>query len=284
MHNTTNGLLKQLQSGEKVINIKFNRVQDESHIPTTAVNVKAEHSAYNIWAYLIDVDNRPGCKSIQVDCVVPLIYADKDCSHMFQDLKDLETMQWVNNATSGFQTEDVVDMSYMFAGCKKLTSLSGPNFNTTNVRTMAHMFDGCSAFSNGDNLGISNFNTHNLQDMEAMFRKCSLLQNLDLSSFSTKRVINMSYLLSGCEKLTRINTSTDRFVISSNTNIDSMCHRVNYSNPPLNARNPSQNPCYITCSDGVWNTLKGQASGSNPDPTTGLNLTVIYRGPAPDSK
>ncbi len=268
MHDPNTGLLSQLQTGEKVINIKFNRVEDESHIPSSAVNVKADHSAYNIWAYLIDVDNRPGCKSIQVDCVVPLIYADKDCSHMFQGLKDLETMQWVNNATSGFQTEDVVDMSYMFAGCEKLTSLSGPNFNTTNVRTMAHMFDGCSAFQSGGNLGISNFNTHNLQDMEAMFKNCSLLQDLDLSSFSTNRVSNMTDLFSGCNKLF-LNLYLDNFVISDGTIITNMCEN-------LNSAQWGTLPIY--CSEGVETKLSSSATGLN------TNLVTFYRPPHPTSK
>lgn len=268
MHNTTNGLLRQLQSGEKVINIKFNCVQDESHIPTTAVNVKAEHSAYNIWAYLIDVDNREGCKSIQVDCVVPLIYADKDCSHMFEDLVDLETMQWTNNATSGFQTEDVVDMSYMFAGCEKLTNLSGPNFNTTNVRTMAHMFEGCASFSNGGNLGISNFNTHNLQDMEAMFKGCSSLQDLDLSSFSTNRVANMKELFSGCRKLFT-HLYLDNFVISDGTIITDMCN-------DLCGAQWGILPIY--CDSGVEQKMSSSVTGLN------TNYVTFHRPPHPTAK
>lgn len=222
MHNTATGLLRQLQQGEKVINIKFNRVEDESHIPSSAVNVKADHSAYNIWAYLIDADGRPGCKSIQVDCVVPLIYADKDCSHMFEGLADLETMQWTNNATSGFQTEDVVDMSYMFAGCEKLNNLSGANFNTTNVRTMAYMFYNCKGFMSGSNMGITNFNTHNLQDMEAMFMGCSMLQDPRLTSFNTRRVTNMQNLFNGCTNIASDIISgifMENFVISPGTNL-----------------------------------------------------------------
>ena len=225
MHDPDTGLLSQLQQGEKVINIKFNRVQNENNIPASAVNVKANHSAYNIWAYLIaDDPQNPnnGNKSIQVDCVVPLIYADKDCSHMFEGLKDLETIQWTNNATSGFQTEDVVDMSYMFAGCEKLTSLAGSNFNTTNVRTMAYMFYNCKGFMSGSNMGTTNFNTHNLQDMEAMFMGCSMLQDPRLTSFNTRRVTNMQNLFNGCTKISSDIVSgifMENFVISPGTNL-----------------------------------------------------------------
>lgn len=220
MHNTRTGLLRQLRQGETVINIKFNRIyNNENNIPSTAVNVKAAHSSFNIWAYLIDANdpNYPGGKSIQIDCLAPLIYADKDCSHMFEGFKDLLTIQWTNNPTSGFQTEDVTDMSFMFKGCKKLNSLSGSNFNTTNVRTMAHMFDGCAGFISGWSLGISNFNTHNLQDMEAMFMGCSRLQDPPLTSFSTRRVTNMQNLFNGCTSIQNI--YIENFVISNGTNL-----------------------------------------------------------------
>ena len=267
-------------SGE-IHDIIFNRATGgiPTSIPDDWVEVQDVTSPYKIYAYISGTD-------VIINSAAPIIYANSDCSHMYEGLTTLTSVHWNNDPTEGeggLQTEDVTDMSYMFAGCTNLTTFAGLNYcNTTNVTTMAHMFEGCKMNGNDLSLALANFNTHNLENMSYMFRRCGNLATIDLSSFTTERVTDMSYLFSGCEKLTRINTSTDGFVISSNTNIDSMCHRVNYSNPPLNEWNPSQNPCYITCSDGVWNTLKGQASGSNPDPTTGLNLTVIYRGPAPD--
>ena len=271
-------------SGE-IQDITFNRVTGgiPTTIPSDWVEVQDVTSPYKIYAYVSG-------NTVQINSYAPIIYANSNCRQMYQNLTSLRSVHWNNNPADGeggLQTEDVTDMSYMFKGCTNLTTFSGLEYcNTTNVTTMAHMFEGCHIEGSDLSLRLAHFNTHNLENMSYMFRRCGALATIDLSSFTTERVSDMSYLFSGCEKLTRINTSTstDGFVISSNTNIDSMCHRVNYSNPPLNARNPSQNPCYITCSDGVWNTLKGQASGSNPDPTTGLNLTVIYRGPAPDSK
>ena len=267
-------------SGE-IQDIVFNRVTGgiPATIPNDWVEVQDVTSPYKIYAYVSG-------NTVQINSYAPIIYANSDCSHMYEGLTTLTSVHWNNDPTEGeggLQTEDVTDMSYMFAGCTNLATFAGlEHCNTTNVTNMAHMFEGCHIEGSDLSLALANFNTHNLENMSYMFRRCGVLATIDLSSFTTERVTDMSYLFSGCEKLTRINTSTDGFVISSNTNIDSMCHRVNYSNPPLNEWNPSQNPCYITCSDGVWNTLKGQASGSNPDPTTGLNLTVIYRGPAPD--
>lgn len=269
-------------SGE-IHNISFNRATGgiPETIPSNWVEVQDVTSPYKIYAYIDGTD-------VIINSYAPIIYANSDCSHMYENLTTLRSVHWNNDpadSEGGLQTEDVTDMSYMFKGCTNLTTFSGLEYcNTTNVKTMAHMFEGCHIEGSDLSLRLAHFNTHNLENMSYMFRRCGALATIDLSSFTTERVTDMSYLFSGCENLTRINTSTDGFVISSNTNIDSMCHRVNYDNLPLNQWNGSNNPCYITCSDDVWNALKGQAEGSNPDPTTGFNLTVIYRGPAPDSK
>lgn len=269
-------------SGE-IQDIVFNRVTGgiPAIIPDDWVEVQDVTSPYKIYAYVSGT-------TVQINSYAPIIYANSDCSHMYEGLTTLRSVHWDNNPAEGeggLQTEDVTDMSYMFAGCTNLATFSGlEHCNTTNVTNMAHMFEGCHIEGSDLSLALANFNTHNLENMSYMFRRCGVLATIDLSSFTTERVTDMSYLFSGCEKLTRINTSTSRFVISSNTNIDSVCHRVDYYNLPINEYNPSRDPCYITCSDDVWNALKGQAEGSNPDPTTGFNLTVIRRGPAPDSK
>ena len=265
----------------EIKDITFNRATGgiPATIPADWVEVQDVTSPYKIYAYVSGT-------TVQINSYAPIIYANSDCSHMYEGLTTLTNVHWNNDPTGGeggLQTEDVTDMSYMFAGCTNLGTFAGLEYcNTTNVTNMAHMFEGCHIEGSDLSLALANFNTHNLENMSYMFRRCGVLATIDLSSFTTERVIDMSYLFSGCEKLTRINTSTDGFVISSNTNIDSMCHRVDYYNLPINEFNDSRDPCYVTCSDGVWNTLKGQANGSNPDPTTGFNLMVIYRGPAPD--
>ena len=223
-------LLELARLNGKINSIQFNTVESNDRptsssngtIASSIKNVKAAHSAFNIWAYLVHTSGSN--YTLEVDCKVPLIYADKDCSYMFADLPDLETMNWTNTATEGFQTEDVVDMSYMFKGSSKLRSIQGANFNTTNVRTMAHMFDGCSAFNDDESLNISGFNTHNLQDMEAMFKGCSGLTDIDISNFTTRRVYNMSELFSGCIKIKTVHI--DRFDMSGVTNKVHMCQNL----------------------------------------------------------
>jgi surface protein len=178
-------------------------------VPTTVkvVNLKDYNSPFNIWAYLVKTYTNH--YTINIVCEVGLVYANKNCSQMFQGLSNLETMNWNNGDLPGFQTEDVVDMSYMFAGCSSLTSIQGANFNTTNVRTMAHMFDGCSSCTSFESLGTTNFNTHNLQDMEAMFKDCAALTSIDLSNFNTNRVSKMKELFRGCKAAQTITLSSD---------------------------------------------------------------------------
>jgi len=251
-------------SGE-IHDIMFNRSSLPNPLPAGAVEVQDVTSPYKIYAYISGTD-------VIINSAAPIIYANSDCSHMYEGLTTLQSVHWNNDPTEGeggLQTEDVTDMSYMFAGCTNLTTFSGLEYCiTTNVRTMAHMFEGCSVIVNGDNFNISNFNTHNLEDMEAMFKDCSSLQNLDLSSFSTNRVTNMKDLFSGCRKLF-VNLYLDNFVISDGTIITNMCEN-------LNAAQWGTLPIY--CSEGVETKLSSSATGLN------TNLVTFHRPPHPTSK
>ncbi len=253
-------------SGE-IHDIMFNRSSLPNPLPAGAVEVQDVTSPYKIYAYISGTD-------VIINSEAPIIYANSDCSHMYENLTTLQSVHWNNDPNSsegegGLQTEDVTDMSYMFKGCTNLTTFSGLEYCiTTNVRTMAHMFEGCSVIVNGDNFNISNFNTHNLEDMEAMFKDCSSLQNLDLSSFSTNRVTNMKDLFSGCRKLF-VNLYLDNFVISDGTIITNMCEN-------LNAAQWGTLPIY--CSEGVETKLSSSATGLN------TNLVTFHRPPHPTSK
>lgn len=251
--------LREEEEDAKITSIKFNKVESNDRPNSSAKNVKDNHSTFNIWAYPVSTDGLN--YTIQIDCAVDLIYANKDCSHMFEDLADLETIVWTNTSTSGFQTEDVIDMSYMFAGCTKLRSISGSNFNTTNVRTMAHMFESCHSFSNGWNLGISDFSTHNLRNMEAMFKDCYLLQSLPISGYKTGRVSDMSELFSGCLLLKELDISrlqmdnvTDKRDMFKDLGTDRMYASIIY------------------CTDATWSAI--QTGTSLPSNTEHQQPTV----------
>ena len=61
-----------------------------------------------------------------------------------------------------------------------LTNIDFSNFNTQNVVNMSSMFDGCKSLRS---LDLSNFNTQNVVNMIRMFEGCESLRSLDLSNF-----------------------------------------------------------------------------------------------------
>ena len=100
-------------------------------------------------------------------------------------LKQIKGIEYLN-------TEEMTDMSRMFAECSSLTSLDLSNFNTANVTNMSEMFSGCRS-----------------------------LTSLDLSKFNTKKVTNMSNMFYNCRSLTTI-TVSNLWDVSNVTNGDAM--------------------------------------------------------------
>ncbi|MCH5256354.1 MAG: BspA family leucine-rich repeat surface protein, partial [Lachnospiraceae bacterium] len=124
----------------------------------------------------------------------------------------------------------MTDASYMFYGCKKLTSIDLSNFDTSNVTTMKEMFCNCillnalnlRGFETGNvtdmkgmfhhlkvaRLDLSNFNTGKVTDFSYMFEGCRNLTSLDLSNFNTDSAFHMARMFSGCSSLTSVNVSS----------------------------------------------------------------------------
>lgn len=141
----------------------------------------------------------------------------KYTSLMFTGLTALENIEMMEN----LNTENTVDMSYMFAGCSNLTSLDLSNFNTTHVTNMKGMFLQCFSLIN---LELGNFDNSNVRDMTAMFYFCKSLKSLDLKKFYTNNVTNMTSMFIGCSSLKNLDLS------SFNTNnVTNMSYMFAYS-------------------------------------------------------
>ena len=113
-------------------------------------------------------------------------------------------------------TENVLDMSYMFYECCSLTSIDLSHFNTAKVGTgrdglptelrgsMAFMFAWCYSLTHID---ISNFvineNLSHSLDMQHMFSLCGSLKTIDISGFKNISA-NMSGLFNGCSSVITI--------------------------------------------------------------------------------
>ena len=116
-------------------------------------------------------------------------------NHFFADLTKLETITGLEY----LNTVNVTDMSFLFYGCEKLTSLDFSHFNTANVTNMSSMFEGCTGLTS---LDVTNFNTANVKDMSYMFFGCRRLKEIYVSDkFVTADVKSSEDMFLGCNSL-----------------------------------------------------------------------------------
>ena len=139
-------------------------------------------------------------------------YRPTTTASWFYSCKNLETVEGIEY----LNTEEVTDMSRMFAGCNALTALDVSKFNTANVTNMSGMFTECIALTT---LDLTSFNTANVTDMSGMFAR-SALTTLDLTSFNTAKVTDMSEMFAFCDKLTSLDLS--KFNTANVTDMTSM--------------------------------------------------------------
>ena len=137
-----------------------------------------------------------------------------DMSYMFYGCKCLLKIPDI----SKWETNKVNNMSNMFNGCELLQNLKGiGKWNTINVENMYYLFGNCKSL---EELNVFPWDTSNVTDMSYMFYNCLSLNNKendDDKSYSmnnnedddskleikwkTNKVINMSNMFNGCEKL-----------------------------------------------------------------------------------
>ena len=134
----------------------------------------------------------------------------QNCESWFifcQNLTTIEGIEYLN-------TCEVTNMSHMFNGCTKLTSLDVSNFDTRQVKAMFSMFCHCHQLTN---LDLSNFDTSEVTNMSMMFMNCHQLTNLDLSNFDTGKVTTMLQMFKGSENLACLAISKGFKVAGSTT-------------------------------------------------------------------
>ena len=199
-----------------------------------------------------------------------IINANPDCSSMFFGsynyyLDEFESSIEYIDFGDVFNTSNVTNMTYMFAGCNSLTRLDLSNFNTENVTNMSYMFENCSSLTR---LDLSNFNTENVTNMSWMFYHCSSLTSLDLSNFNTENVTSMSVMFGGCSNLSVLNLSS--FNTSNDTSMRGLffeCIRLTELNlANFDMSNIGQTD-YVTFQDDYsytypWDDWDGGISGS----------------------
>ena len=184
------------------------------------VRLEASYSPNPVYGYITVEQNVPVLHvnaDIDAGEDVPIeFYAHANCSTMFAGFSNVSSILFNIHK---FYTEDVTDMSYMFAGCSSLNNVPDiPTFVTTNVETMAYMFDGTHLTA----LDLQAYSTQHLRPdgMKGMFRNCAYLQTLDISSFTTEQITTMEDLFSGCAALRSLNLSS--FNTAQVTNMKNM--------------------------------------------------------------
>ena len=122
--------------------------------------------------------------------------AATDMSSMFASDENLQSLD-----LSKFDTSKVTTFESMFSGCSKLTSIGGlndavnddvNNWNTENVNNMSSMFAYDRALTE---LDLSSFDTSKVTTFEGMFNSCDKLYSITgLSQWKTENVTNMSLM------------------------------------------------------------------------------------------
>ena len=116
-----------------------------------------------------------------------------------------------------FTTQSVTNMSQMFVGCNKLTTIDVSDWDTSKVVDMSSVFAFCSSLTEID---VSGWNTSKVTNMGFLFTDCTKLSSIDLSNFDTSKVTDMQHMFRNCDTLTILNLCS--FDTSRVTNMDSM--------------------------------------------------------------
>ena len=116
-------------------------------------------------------------------------------SNWFCDMLNLESI-------TGFEylnTSAVTEMTQMFAGCSKLTSLDLSGWDVENVSGVTGMFAFCSSLQTID---LTGWKTTNLVSTAQMFFSCNSLTTVYVSDdWTTERITNSSDMFDGCSSI-----------------------------------------------------------------------------------
>ena len=192
--------------------IKFVKIK-RSQLPESAWDVSSDENE-TIWAWTEDAGRilKIGAES--------RIYANSDCSSLFSDYTEVKTIEF----NDMFDTAHVIDMSCMFADCKKLIKLDITGFDTARVKDMSYMFSGC---ENLKDLDVTEFDTACVEAMSGMFSDCKNLTKLNVQGFDTARVKAMSHMFSGCENLKDLDvTGFDTACVEDMSGMFSYCKNL----------------------------------------------------------
>lgn len=143
-----------------------------------------------------------GCSSLN-KLTLPRRVKTEKLESMFSMFKGCSSLTALD--LSGWNLNNVIDMSGLFQYCSSLTSLKLPKvLDTKKIQSMTSMFSGCSALTSID---LSGWNVENVTEMGDLFYDCSNLKVLNLSGWTPKSLTKISRMFLNCTSLENINLS-----------------------------------------------------------------------------
>lgn len=179
------------------IQVYFDKASKTLTIPNGEIDLQKDKSFASINS-LVDGKKIDRIEHISFTGKVKIVGS---AAYMFANLDKLVDITGLNN----LDTTEVTDMSFMFEGCTKLTSVDLSKFETSKVTDMNAMFYDCSSLTD---LNVSTFNTLNVTSMMSMFNSCTNLKTITgLNKFNVKDVDFLTYMFNADENLISLDLS-----------------------------------------------------------------------------
>ena len=224
-------------------------------VGTTAHSANGEIIEGGIETWNGEVED--GVVKEDVNTLKRLLDYSKSCSRMFYENKNIIDL---NGYFEYSDTENVIDMSSMFSGCRNLISI--PQLNTSKVTTMRYMFNLCTGLKS-----IPQLDTSNVTTMENIFSGCGALTTIPL--LNTSKVTNMQYMFNNCNVLTTI-PLLDTSSVTNMNNMFSNCFKLSEL-PLLDTTN-------VTTMSSMFNTCSSLTSISQLNTGKVTNMSSIFAG------
>lgn len=186
-----------------------------------------------------DVGNTGSIKCYRTGTVITMagngsgkIAMNADSSYMFSSTSSSNrlTSLLTINGLSFLDASGVTNMTAVFYGCFKMTTIDLSNWSANNVTSTTAMFARCSSLVNVEvsslvgasvtqansmfqscaslnSINVSSWNTSGIVNFRQMFLECSSLTTLDVSNWNTSNATNMSDMFKDCSSLTTLDVS-----------------------------------------------------------------------------
>ena len=116
-----------------------------------------------------------------------------------------------------FDTRNVVDMQYTFAGLKNVRHLDLHGFDVSKVNNIGAIFSGNPTLVS---LNLANWQLDSIHAMDSLFAGMHALTDLNLTGFTTKNVTDMHHMFNECQNLTTLDlTSFDTSKVTDMNNM-----------------------------------------------------------------